>query len=83
MHDDILNWMRNPFVLFLLLSLSGAGGYLIATGKWNQFVTVVKTLFIPVRLLLESKGLLTKATAGSGATAPTQEPAKPAEQPAN
>ena len=80
MHDNIIEWIRNPFVLFVLLTLSGAGGYLIATGKWSQFVTVVQTLFIPVRLLLESKGILSKANA---ATTPSKEPAKAAEEPAN
>ena len=61
MHDNILEWIRNPFVLLLTVGLAGAVGYLVATGKWSTVVATVQTLLIPVRMLLESKGILQKA----------------------
>lgn len=63
MHDNILEWMRNPFVLFILIAISGFFGYLFATGKLNQFVSVLQTLLIPVKMILESKGILPKTAA--------------------
>jgi len=60
MHDNILNWITNPFVLILLVIIAGGVGYLMATGKLNQVISVVQTVFIPVRMILESKGLLPK-----------------------
>lgn len=61
MHDNVLDWIRNPFVLLLTVAAAGAVGYLIATGKWEHVVSTVKTLMIPVRMILESKGLIPKA----------------------
>ena len=60
MHDNILNWITNPIVLFLLLAIAGLFGYLFATGKLSQVVSIIKTIFIPVRMILESKGLIPK-----------------------
>lgn len=57
MHDNVLDWIRNPFVLLVTLALAGAVGYLVATGKWPLVVSTLQTLLIPVRMLLESKGL--------------------------
>ena len=61
MHDNVLDWIRNPFVLLLTVAVAGGVGYLVATGKWGLVVSTVQTLLIPVRMLLESKGILPKA----------------------
>lgn len=65
MHDNILNWITNPWVLILTVVLAGGVGYLIASGQWQSVVSTVKTLMIPVRMLLESKGLISKQTQAS------------------
>ena len=33
MYDDVLNWFRSPFMLFLLVLVAGTLGYLQATGN--------------------------------------------------
>lgn len=52
MYDDVLNWFRSPFMMFLLVAIAGTLGYLHATnnmhyvgsainiGKfmWNNFI---------------------------------------------
>jgi hypothetical protein len=71
MHDNVLEWIRNPFVLLVTIALAGGVGYLVATGKWGVVVSTAQTLMIPVWMLLESKGIIKK-------TAPPQEKPTPA-----
>jgi hypothetical protein len=68
MHDNVLSWITNPWVLLLLVALAGGVGYLVATGRWQHVVITVKTLMIPVRMLLESKGLISKQVQPSTAS---------------
>ena len=51
MHDNILEWMRNPFIFLILIFASVAGGYLIATGK----LYLVKQLFSYVQNFVMAK----------------------------
>lgn len=69
MHDNILEWIRHPILLLLLVALAGGVGYLVATGRWQNVVSTAKTLMIPIRMILESKGLIPKAA--QPANAPT------------
>jgi len=41
MHDNILEWMRNPFIFLLIIITSVAGGFIVATGR----LYIVKQLF--------------------------------------
>lgn len=41
MYDDVLNWFRSPFMLFLLVVVAGTLGYLQATGNLHY----VKNLY--------------------------------------
>jgi hypothetical protein len=69
MHDNVLEWIRNPFVLLVTIALAGGVGYLVATGKWGVVVSTAQTLMIPMWMLLESKGII-KKTAQPQAKAP-------------
>lgn len=62
--------IRSPIILFLLLIFAGGSGYLVATGKWHSTINTIQTVLVPIRYLLESKGLLPK-------TAPAAKPATP------
>ena len=49
MHDNILEWMRNPIFFVLLIIGSTATGYIVATGKVHlvkQFITFFKDFVI-------------------------------------
>lgn len=48
MHDNILNWIRNPLILFLLMVLCVLFGYLVATGK--SYI-IKEVFYLLVRLL--------------------------------
>ena len=60
MHDNVLSWIQNPFVLLLVVAAAGCLGYLIATGRWYHVLSTAKALMIPLRMILESKGLIPK-----------------------
>jgi ABC-type uncharacterized transport system permease subunit len=73
MHDNVLSWIQNPFVLLLTVAAAGGIGYLVATGRWQNVVSTIMTLMIPIRMLLESKGLLPKTAQPPNASAPKTE----------
>lgn len=53
MHDNILEWMRNPFIFMLLILGSVAAGYIVATGR----VYLVKQLFFFIKDFVIAKAL--------------------------
>ena len=53
MHDNILEWMRNPFIFMLLIIGSVAAGYIVATGR----VYLVKQVFFFVKDFVIAKAL--------------------------
>lgn len=57
MHDNILDWMRNPIFFFLLILLSVAAGCVVATGK----VHIVKQLAVFIKDFVVAKVLGTAA----------------------
>ena len=40
MYDDVLNWFRSPFMMFLLVAVAGTLGYLHATNNMHYVKNV-------------------------------------------
>lgn len=67
-YDDILAIMSGPYMLALIILLTGAGSYLFATGNINQFIMVVNTLLMPIKMMLQNTGLFGAKNAKAKAT---------------
>ena len=56
MYDDVLNWFRSPFMLFLLVVVAGTLGYLQATGNLHYVKNAYSmVMFMWENLLKSSK----------------------------
>jgi succinate dehydrogenase hydrophobic anchor subunit len=42
MYDDVLNWFRSPFMMFLLVLIAGTLGYLHATNNMHYVTQAIK-----------------------------------------